>query len=328
MPRRNFNDGQEITHEDLNDITKAVERGLYDRFIYEMLLRSTNSFFSDGFLPEYVSPNTVSLRAGLGVQQDGAAVSPEPKQRPLYLAAAKSLVIEAPHPSQNRIDIVVVKAALATELSASRKFKDATTLVISNQTLVVQKDWDADCQIVTGTPSGSPVAPATPSGYLRIASLLITAATGLGTSGVTDERVIFSTGGAGAYDAVVGSVTGATHATLAAAIAALGAGTRILVATGETVNTMIVASKNNMQIDFKPGVTLTKGTATKGLQITADGVRINGGRFAGFSTAGDKALEVAASADYAIIRDTRFASCDTEINDLNGAASISGTVTE
>lgn len=328
MPRRNFSDGQEITHEDLNDITKAVELGLYDRYFYELLLRSTDSFFSDGFLPEYVSPNTVTLRAGLGVQEDSTAVSPEPQQRPLFLAAMESLTIEAPHPSLDRIDIVCVKAAVGNELSATRKFKDATTLVIANQTLVTQKDWAADCIIETGTPNASPVAPATPVGYLRIAALDITAATGLGSGGVTDERAVFSMGGASGYEAVVGSVTGATHATLTAAIAAVGVGSRILVASGETIDSTIVVNKNNLQIDFKPGVSMAKGTATKGLQITGDGVRLNGGRFSGFSTAGDKAIEVAAGADYAIIRDTRFASCDTEINDLNGAASISGTLTE
>jgi hypothetical protein len=328
MPRRNFNDGMEITHEDLNDISAAIERGLFDRFLHELLLRSTDAFFSDGFLPERVNANTVSLRAGLGIQEDSAAVSPEPEQKPLYLSAQAQLIIETPHASLDRIDIVCVKAELADELSATRKFKDAATSVITSPTQVVQKDWAADCILVTGTPDGSPVAPATPAGYLRIGQVLVTAASGIAVGDVTDERTVLNLSGAGGYDAVVGSGPDATHTSLALALAAVGAGSRILQAQNETVDTMIVVSLNNIQIDFKPGVTLSKGTATKGLQLTGDGIRINGGRFSGFSTAGDKAIEIAAGADYAMIRDTRFANCDTEIDDLNGAASLSGTLTE
>lgn len=130
------------------------------------------------------------------------------------------------------------------------------------------------------------------------------------------------------YAAVVGSGALATHSTLNAAIAAVPAGARILVISDQTLNVTQQITKNNVQIDINPGVTFIKGTATLGVQITATGVRINGGRFSGFSTGGDKAMQVDSGSEYTMLRDIRFSNCVTEINDLAGTTSSSGHITE
>lgn len=130
------------------------------------------------------------------------------------------------------------------------------------------------------------------------------------------------------YSAVVGVGALATHSTLNAAMLDVAAGARILVISDQTLNVTQQITKNNVQIDVNPGVTFQKGTATLGLQITADGVRFNGGRFAGFSTPGDKAVQVDAGSDYTMLRDMRFSNCDTEISDLSATTSSSGHITE
>lgn len=134
----------------------------------------------------------------------------------------------------------------------------------------------------------------------------------------------------GIYTAITGAGDGATHATLAAALAdgAVPAGARILVKDSETINTTIQVTKNNVRIEFMPGITFSKGTAGTGLQISADGVKIVDGRFAAFSSGGDKAILIDAGSDYTQIRDTRFASCTTEVDDLAATTSILGTITE
>lgn len=197
MSRQQFNDGQELIYQDFNKMGARVENQLYDRVIYEMLQRAENALFSDSFLVSYASPSSVSVNAGVGFQTDNTQVSPEPKKRLLYRAAAATLNIVAPDLVNARIDIVVMRAARASGATESRKFKDAGTGVISNQNLVTSNDWEAEFDIVEGTPSGSPAVPATPSGWIKIAELTVNAVTGLSGAGdVDDTRTLMPVGGA------------------------------------------------------------------------------------------------------------------------------------
>ncbi len=189
MSRRNFADGVELVREDLNAIPKAQERMLFDRLLYEIVQRKEDAFFDDSFLTEFATSTSVTVRPGAGFQTDSSQSNPEPEKRLLYNEASASLSISAPDPSLDRIDIVCVKAALADDLTANRKYKDAISGAVSTESLVVQQDWQAEMQIVAGTPAASPVAPSTPSGYIKIAELAVTTVSGLaGAGAVTDTR--------------------------------------------------------------------------------------------------------------------------------------------
>ena len=196
MPRRFFNDGQELTYADLNAISSAIEREIYDRVVYEMLQRTQDAFFGDGFLVEYSAATSVTVNAGLGIQYDNTQSSPEANRRPVYNSAIVTKTLTTPDGVNDRIDIVCVKAARDTEISATRKYKDASDDSVTNQSLVVQTDWEADIIVTAGTPALSPVAPSTPSGYIKIAELLVEAGTGMAGSGaVTDTRTLMPVGG-------------------------------------------------------------------------------------------------------------------------------------
>ena len=197
MGRRQFNDGQEVVFEDYNKIGAAAEKELYDRVIYELVQRAQNAFFSDSFLTSYSSPTQVSVAGGVGFQTDNTQVDPEPTKRLLYRDSATNLNLVAPDLTNNRIDIVCVKAARVAGATESRKYKAPITFVISNQNLVVSNDWEAEFLVVDGVPSGSPAVPATPAGYIKIAELLVSAVTGMSGSGaVTDKRTLMPVGGA------------------------------------------------------------------------------------------------------------------------------------
>lgn len=201
MPRRFFNDGQEIVFEDFNAISSATQREFYDRILYNMLLQTEDAFFGDGFLTTFATNTSVSVAAGVGLQRDNTQVSPEPELRVLYRSAPVTVNIASPDLSNDRIDIVVVKAAIVTEISATRKFKNATTSVITNETLPLQKDWESLVEVVSGTPGISPTVPSTPSGYIKIAELYVTTATGMSGSGaVTDTRALMPVGGDATMD--------------------------------------------------------------------------------------------------------------------------------
>lgn len=189
MTRRNWQDGMEIVYEDLSKVAPAIERGIFDRHLFQLMQQQEDAFFNDSFLVEYASPTSITVRAGTGFQTDDTQVSPEPEKRLIYRETQSSHNISTPDGSLDRIDLVVVKAALTDEITGTRKFKDAATSVISSENMVLQRDWQAEIEFVNGTAAGSPVAPSTPAGYLKIAEIYVNAGTGLSGAGdVTDTR--------------------------------------------------------------------------------------------------------------------------------------------
>lgn len=187
--RQNWNDGQEVTFQDLNDATKCVEKTLFERVLLDMLGRVKDAFFEDSFKCNYVGATTVQVKAGNGFQEDVAQVSPESTIRHLFRAADGNVSLAAPDGSNPRIDIISVKATLATDSSASRKKKDASTGVVSTVSLVTRQKWEADVVVTTGTPAGSPAVPSTPAGYIKLAEILVSAATGVANqAAITDRR--------------------------------------------------------------------------------------------------------------------------------------------
>lgn len=129
------------------------------------------------------------------------------------------------------------------------------------------------------------------------------------------------------WDAIVGAEDGCTHATLASALAdsAIVAGSRIFVRDAETINTTVQVSKNNIEICFHPLAVFTKGSAANGLQVSAVGVRVKGGRFVNFTGAG---VLIDSGSDYTTVFDCRFASCTADITDNNGKGALTGNIGE
>lgn len=190
MAQKNFSDGQEITFQDLNDAQTHVRRELYDRVIYHILQKQGLGFFQDSFKALFVNGTTVNVSQGSGFQLDGTQVSPEPTHRLFFIPAIVTKTLSAPDGTNPRIDLIVAKALRVDSLTETRNFKDALTGVIAPQSTVVETDWLSDVQVVTGTPAGSPVAPAVPSGYVLVATLAVAAISGLASqSSITDNRV-------------------------------------------------------------------------------------------------------------------------------------------
>lgn len=351
MGRLNVAQGQEILRADINKISPYLENELYERTISELLGNTSDGFFGTGFKVTYVGGTTVAVAAGNGFQTDSSQTYPETKKRPLHRASAGNKTLTTPHATLGRVDIVCVKAARADGATESRRYKPTIDTLPSLQDFVTSNDWEADVVVTAGTPDALPVAPSTPAGYIKIATLAVAAVTGLAGSGsVTDNRTTLSyqdytqidttaflavaTKASGtilktvlsqldsilgraayAFDAVVGSGSGCTHATLAAALAdaAVVAGSRILVTSSATIATMVTVSKANMLIEFSPGVTYTAGAATKAITLGAAGNRIRGGRFSGFATA----IEISNTFNNQFVTECRFASCTTDVDDLN-----------
>ena len=122
------------------------------------------------------------------------------------------------------------------------------------------------------------------------------------------------------YDAFVGA--GGTHVDINELMADPDIATKknILVISVISVDLTQVINQDGMNFYFKAGAGITKNGATGadiGLQIDANRVRINEGRFIGFNDVGvDKGIEILATRKNNIINGCFFNDCDTQIDDL------------
>ena len=133
---------------------------------------------------------------------------------------------------------------------------------------------------------------------------------------ITDELIA----GAPDFDATVG-VNG-THATITAAIAAVGVDKRIFVLDPQSLTATTIINVEGIELTFHPSAAISKGaTTTIGLQVDAKRVKILGGRFLNFDEAGGKAIELTANAKNCFIKNNTFSNNTDEIDDL-GANNI------
>lgn len=130
------------------------------------------------------------------------------------------------------------------------------------------------------------------------------------------------------YSAFVGTGGLATHASINDAITDVPAGSKILVLNSATINTVQSISKNNITVEFKPGVIYTKGTAQYAIQVQADHAKIVDGIFEGFSGGSDAGIRVDNTSDFSKIRDCHFKNCTVGVDDQSVNGSLLGETYE
>lgn len=196
MGSAKFNDGMEVIFQDFDRLQKLMRQEMYERVIFELVQRAEDSFFDDGFLVSYASPTSVSVNAGIGFQTDNTQTGANSKKRLLHIASSMTVNLSPADTVNDRIDIILAKHAVDTTDTDTRKFKDAGSGVISNESFDIEEDWVSELSVVDGTPGVSPVAPATPAGFIKIAECYMTAVTGMSGAGdVTDTRDLMPLGG-------------------------------------------------------------------------------------------------------------------------------------
>lgn len=180
---------------------------------------------------------------------------------------------------------------------------------------------DYELIVRLGAPAGSPVYPATLSDDIILMGFTIPAAATLASSATQDfSIVVYARVQSSEYDAITGTGDSATDVSIAAALTRLNAnGKRILVGQSEALNATINVTKNDIEFIPKPGVTISKGTAGTGFNVTGTGVRFDRMRFSGFTTV---AVNYAVGADYGFVTRCRFATCTDEVKDNTAGGTI------
>lgn len=135
------------------------------------------------------------------------------------------------------------------------------------------------------------------------------------------------------FKAVVNSNVGyGTHTSIASALADSNVvdGDRILVETNTTLATGLVVTKK-VHLIFKPGVKLNRGSVTTGISFNAgsSGAIIENCRFEGFTSSGDKPLNIATGvANVKVLFPVFEAAQDSEVTDVDGNSIVIGSITE
>ena len=335
--RQKFNSGQEVIFQDLNSLQGRLQRGIFDRMLFEMMGRKSDGFFSDGFKLVFASSTSFTIKAGLGFMIADTGTK-EPIKKPIALDADSAINIDTPDSSFDRIDILVVKWARVDKEVESRKFKDEFTDVISNQNFTISTDWSVEVQYIAGTPDPSPAAEATPAGFLKLGEIFVTTSTGIADqAAITDSRtalpVSSSTSATGTPDldaivGIIGTDQGANFADLKAALDNSSDGWKILVIRDQTPSSVPVVTKNNIQIEYKRGISTIKNSTNIGLQVDGNDCKVINSRYQDFDTGGDFGIKVNAGALRCVIQTPRFNNCDGNIEDLGTDTYIDVEYTE
>lgn len=135
------------------------------------------------------------------------------------------------------------------------------------------------------------------------------------------------------YDAIVGNASNpkAMYATLTDALAALPStgASKILITESLSLSAAITVDKDDVTIEFAPGVAYTRTSGTNALNVTADRVTIIGGRFIDYTNS-NIAIKFASGADFGMVTRCRFVNVGTNdgVDNVTGTTEIFGNIFE
>lgn len=184
-----FTAGQLCTETDLQRIQNGDREFLLDIILGRLYMVGgslANGFLGDDCKVTSSGGLNYSIAAGLGLFYDSSVSDAFTAQyRPIVNAAAATGTLDTYDATNPRIDIICLAPSTSTDTSESINVMagDGST---SSTTANRRTLYTRTIQIVKGTPAGSPVAPATPSGYVKIAQCAVPAVSGSIT--VTDSR--------------------------------------------------------------------------------------------------------------------------------------------
>ena len=196
----NFVEGQLLTYVDLRRLQEAARGSVWELLAGRLYLNGTtlrDGFFGDDCKVTSSGGLNYSVAPGLGLFYD-STVSDEfaPQYAPIVNPVAATGALGAHDATHPRIDIICLGPDVTTDTSETINVMaaDRTT---SSTTSDRRTLYSRALQVVAGTPAASPAAPATPSGYLKVAECLVPAVAGSIT--VTDSRALLtiSTGAIG-----------------------------------------------------------------------------------------------------------------------------------
>lgn len=164
-----FNDGEGVDYTDFNALQDYLLAQLHD-YVEGNGAAGGNPaicYTRGGGGPYEGSANTVYNLTGLLYQYTSTAVDGLSAQLLVYNVAANELAttLSVGDATNPRIDGIFIKIEKPEDAPVNRDFKDATTGLITSESMVKTKTTTLTKVVVPGTPAATPATPATPAGY-------------------------------------------------------------------------------------------------------------------------------------------------------------------
>lgn len=200
-----FNERERLLSSDMNRQNSQAQR-MFRQFLRTMFSRQTSAnglsvaqsgFIGDSFLIQATSPASldVTVRAGMGFIDDSGGNGTDINSvvgmddrcayKPLYLDSAQTFTVPAPDATNPRFDIIEAKYERWLGDSSSRDIFDNGLAKYLPATVYKTLAWMLDGRVSTngaaslnyksGTPAGSPSAPSTTAGYVKLGEIYVPA---------------------------------------------------------------------------------------------------------------------------------------------------------
>jgi len=189
-----FNDGEGVDLADFNNLQRFLRSQLHDTFgviarIDDVVRNGTDiaphndapyifCVAHSGAPYPGASARQITNLPGVIYQQTGSGIisGDDPEFTSYYLAQGEMLSTLAIGDATNpRWDILSVKIDHLAGDSESRAFEDATTHVVTSQSMNKRRNVRLQFQITQGTPAADPAEPVTPAGYSKVCAILVPA---------------------------------------------------------------------------------------------------------------------------------------------------------
>ena len=200
MRRLLFSNYERSLATDLSLISNEIYETVLDRLLYRLLDSASGSILGTGLEITRTGTLTATVAAGDAVVTRTTYPANEPATVICSLIASQNITFAAAHATLGRIDIVILTPTDTVVSSQLRDIRTEGGGSVNQTTIDKVKEYRAQISVVTGTAAGSPAAPATPAGSLKLANVSITAANGmLDQSAIVEQtprkRALSSSGG-------------------------------------------------------------------------------------------------------------------------------------
>ncbi|MCI0346890.1 MAG: hypothetical protein L0221_15840 [Chloroflexi bacterium] len=176
--------GEKITSADLNEVGTMALQSLFNGVLARLVQSDVDGdpiegFVGDDCLVTVSADLTLDIAAGFGVFYDTTAADEfGTVLKPICVPATFQVTLGARDATNLRVDIVCLAPAITDDQSESRNVKDPSDGSLSTTSVNKRRQLYYASQVVAGTPAASPTAPATPSGYIKLAECRVPATAG------------------------------------------------------------------------------------------------------------------------------------------------------
>jgi hypothetical protein len=196
-----FNDGQGLTHTDLNDLTRFLESKIWDQILHSLIGNTTYTAFNgtngrdpcfggqDGtdhasnlaycltpgaaYLRQGSSTAKIQIAPGTLLQKVGTLDGNDPKLIAFTFAGTEEFTLTSGDATNPRVDLLQMKLEYVNADSQSRDFEDAATRVVTSTAMNVKRRVQCTISVKIGTPAASPTIPDPDSGYVPVGYALV-----------------------------------------------------------------------------------------------------------------------------------------------------------